>query len=228
MIQDDTPAGQAADSTALTHRSPLTDPVDLAYFDAQYQHHEDPWHIRDSWYETRKRGLVLAALDRPSYANGFEPGCSVGEITAALAPRCRSLLAVDAHVSAVETTRRRLGPDTHVMVAQAVLPNDWSAVVAPSGPFDLVVVSEIGYFFTPVAWREFCSLLSGGLTADATVLACHWRPDFAERTMATAELHEILGDALGRPVQSTLTDADFSLQVWAGAGASIAERDGLR
>jgi hypothetical protein len=204
------------------------DPVDLAYFDSQYQSDEDPWHIRNSWYETRKRALMLAALDRPSYANGFEPGCSVGEVTAGLAPRCESLLAVDAHASAVESTLRRLGPDTAVAVAQAVLPNDWADVVAPAGPFDLVVVSEIGYFFTPVAWREFCSLLSACLTADATVLACHWRTDFTERTIATSELHEILGDALARPVQSSLLDADFILHVWTAPGASIAERGGLR
>jgi hypothetical protein len=37
----------------------------------------------------------------------FEPGCSVGELTALLAPRCDRLLATDAFQTAVERARQR-------------------------------------------------------------------------------------------------------------------------
>ena len=67
------------------------------YFDELYQHSDDPWHLREGWYERRKRSLTLALLPRPRYRNAFEPGCANGELTAELAARCEMLLAADLH-----------------------------------------------------------------------------------------------------------------------------------
>lgn len=51
----------------------------------------DPWGFQRRWYEQRMYACTLAALPRPSYRRGFEPGCSVGMLSAALAQRCATL-----------------------------------------------------------------------------------------------------------------------------------------
>ncbi len=62
------------------------------YFDDLYRQSDDPWKLREGWYERRKRSLTLALLPRPRYRNAFEPGCANGELTRragdAAATRC--------------------------------------------------------------------------------------------------------------------------------------------
>ena len=110
-------------------------------FDALFRHNEDPWGFRTRWYEARKRAMTLACLPQARYASGFEPGCANGELTAQLAGRCERLLASDVSPRAVELARTRLAALPHVEVVQALLPDQW-----PAGRFDLVVISELGYF----------------------------------------------------------------------------------
>ena len=75
-------------------------------------------------------------------ARAFEAGCSIGVFTALLADRCDELLAVDIAQTAVEAARGRLAARTHVHVERRTLPQQW-----PAGPFDLVVCSEILYYW---------------------------------------------------------------------------------
>ena len=88
------------------------------YFDELYRHSDDPWKLREGWYESRKRSLTLALLPRPRYRNAFEPGCANGELTLELAKRCDMLLAADLHERAVELARERAAGITHVRVEQ--------------------------------------------------------------------------------------------------------------
>ena len=67
----------------------------MLYFDELCRRSDDPWRLREGWYERRKRSLTLALLPRPRYRNAFEPGCANGELTAELATRCDALLAAD-------------------------------------------------------------------------------------------------------------------------------------
>jgi hypothetical protein len=60
-----------------------------------YEHANDPWGFADRWYEERKRAITLAALPDRRYRTAFEPGCSIGVLTADLAHRCDFILAGD-------------------------------------------------------------------------------------------------------------------------------------
>ena len=73
------------------------------YFADMYAGAEDPWGFRSRWYEQRKRDVTLAALTRPRYRRAFEPGCSIGVLTAALADRCDEVVAADVDERAVAT-----------------------------------------------------------------------------------------------------------------------------
>jgi LmbE family N-acetylglucosaminyl deacetylase len=110
-------------------------------FDAVHARDEDPWHYTSSWYEHRKRTLTLAALPAGSYAAGLEIGCSIGTLSAELAPRCGRFLAVDASSTAVDRAARRLAHLPAARTRHLTVPNEW-----PDGSFDLIVVSEVGYY----------------------------------------------------------------------------------
>ena len=114
-------------------------------FDAVHSESADPWDYTTSWYERRKRSLTLAALPRESYESGLEIGCSIGTLTAELAGRCASLLAVDASSTALGRAAERLAPFPGVSTRQLTLPAEW-----PDGHYDLVVVSEVGYYLAPL------------------------------------------------------------------------------
>jgi SAM-dependent methyltransferase len=201
----------------------VSDPVDLAYLNGMYATGADPWQIESSWYEQRKRDLVLGCLPRQHYRSGFEPGCAAGALTERLAGRTEELLAGDLSEVAVRAAAERVAALPHVRVQRLLLPEQW-----PAGQrFDLIVLSEIGYFFTAASWAELARRAAASLAPDATVLACHWRHEFAERTASTAALHAGLGAALGVPKHSCLTDADFVIDVWTTDGRSAADRAGL-
>jgi SAM-dependent methyltransferase len=201
----------------------MNDPVDLAYLNGMYATGTDPWRIETSWYERRKRDLVMGCLPRQRYRAGFEPGCAAGALTERLAERTDELLAADLSEVAVRAAADRVVVLPNVQVQRLLLPEQWPAGLT----FDLIVLSEIGYFFAEAGWAELARRVAASLSPDATVLACHWRHDFAERTVSTAALHGHLDVALGLPKQSSLIDADFVLDVWTVQQRSVAEGEGL-
>jgi SAM-dependent methyltransferase len=142
----------------------------VTYFDRLYEQSVDPWHLATRWYETRKYQLTVASLPRERYRRGFEPGCSVGILTAMLAERCDALLAADAVMDAVLTTRARVANDRHVEVEQLRVPAQW-----PSGTFDLIVISEFCYYLSPSDLAALVSRSADVLDADGTLVAVHWR-----------------------------------------------------
>ncbi|MDQ2836488.1 MAG: nodulation S family protein [Actinomycetota bacterium] len=200
----------------------MSDPVDVAYLEGMYAANADPWQIGNGWYEQRKRELLLGCLPRQRYRSAFEPGCSAGILTEQLARRADRLLAADLSPVAVRATRDRVSTLPNVEVRQLLLPRDW-----PSGQFDLIVLSELGYFFAESSWTQLCAEVAGSLGQDGTVIACHWRHDFAERSLSTPAVHECLDASLGLPKQASLVDADFILEVWTNGGHSVATEEGL-
>ncbi|WNG27441.1 hypothetical protein F0U62_28050 [Cystobacter fuscus] len=128
--------------------------VPMAHFERMYADSEDPWEYRRRWYERRKRALTLAMLPHARYARAFEPGCSIGELSAELAARCDALLVSDGSEAAVRVARRRLAPWPHVRVEQRLLPDAW-----PEGTFELVVLGEFGYYLDAKALTGRCNPL---------------------------------------------------------------------
>ena len=84
------------------------------YFDALFEGDADPWQFKSRWYEARKRALTLACLPRMRYECAYEPGCANGELSAALATRCDSLLITDGSKRAVDLATARLAGVSNV------------------------------------------------------------------------------------------------------------------
>jgi SAM-dependent methyltransferase len=191
-------------------------------FDAKFEASDDPWQFRSRWYEIRKRALTLACLPSQGYGNAFEPGCANGELSLALAPRCGRLLASDGSERAVALARQRLADCPHVEVRQLWLPAQF-----PTGKFDLIVFSEVGYFLSPEALVEFVRKARESLTPGGTVLACHWRRQADDCELNGDDVHEILESELSLPKAVTYVDEDIHLDVWCEDTRSVAAREGL-
>jgi SAM-dependent methyltransferase len=194
------------------------------YFDDLYAVTDDPWGFRDRWYERRKRDLTVASLPRPRFARAFEAGCSIGLVTAALAGRCDRLLAVDASAAAAEQAAREVAAFPHVQVESRVLPAGWPA----DDSFDLVVLSEVGYYLGPADLEVLLDRAVESLLPGGALLACHWRHPVADYPQSGDAVHRAIEAraALTRVVHHDETD--FLLDVFTlGEQPSVAEREGL-
>jgi SAM-dependent methyltransferase len=194
------------------------------YFDALYAASDDPYASRQRWYEARKRAVLLAALPQARFRRAYEPGCGIGELTLALAQRCDALLASDFTDQAVALARQRTESLPHVQVARHTLPADWPH---DAGGFDLIVLSEVGYFLQRSDMQRVAECCALSLEDDGTLVACDWRPDFAQRSLATKDVHGILAE-LGLARLVLHEEDDFVLQLWSRDARSVAQREGIR
>jgi SAM-dependent methyltransferase len=201
----------------------VTTPVN--YFERMYAGNPDPWNFEARWYDARKHALTVAALTRPRYRSGFEPGCSTGRLTALLAARCDRLLAVDAVGSAVRTATERVADLPHVSLRQAAVPHDW-----PEHTFDLIVLSEIGYYFGDDDLTTLVERSVAALEPSGDLVAVHWRWPVEEHARPGDDVHAVLAATDGLTRQTRLQEADFLLEVFTRTppGArSVAQREGL-
>lgn len=197
--------------------------VGQAYFDDIYARHDDPWGFDSRWYEERKRAVLLASLPGHRYRSTFEAGCSTGALTVHLADRSERVLAVDLAAAALERARRRVGGRDHVELRRATLPDEW-----PQGPFDLVVLSEVAYYWAGSDLDRGLTAAVASLSPDGHLVACHWRHPVAEYPRSGDSVHDALA---ARPDLVRLVrheEDDFVLEVFARPGArSVAAEAGL-
>jgi LmbE family N-acetylglucosaminyl deacetylase/ubiquinone/menaquinone biosynthesis C-methylase UbiE len=195
------------------------DRLDASYFDDLYARHEDPWSFDDRWYERRKRALTIAAMPDERYARALEIGCSLGHLTQLLAERCDDLLAVDVSQAAVQRARERLGDRARIECVDVL--EDF-----PAGVFDLIVLSEVGYYFQLHQLDRVLAAAERALTPGGTLLACHWRHPVADYPLLGDQVHEALRDRSWHRLSSHVEE-DFVLEVFSADGRSVATRTGL-
>ncbi|KJK07339.1 Nodulation protein S (NodS) [compost metagenome] len=183
--------------------------LDACYFADLYKNDDDPWAFRTRWYERRKRELLLASLPRQHYARIFEPACANGELSAALGERCAELWCQDLDPTAVTLARKRLLKVAHARVDQGRLPGDW-----PSGRFDLIVLSEIGYYLDPSQWLQVIEQSLASLGDDGGVLACHWLHPIDGCPQTGRQVHTLLARHLPLYPVFRHEEADFLLEYW--------------
>jgi SAM-dependent methyltransferase len=199
--------------------------LDPGHFRERYSASPDPYGLAERWYESRKYALTVALLPRERYGTAFEPGCSIGVLTAQLASRCDSLLACDAIPDAVDSARSRTAGLPGVRVEQRVVPREW-----PMGSFDLIVFSEILYYFDDADLNQLLRLGLLALRPGGHLIAVHWRHRAPDHPRAGDEVHEILA---GDPRLARLAryrDPDFTAEVYTHSGGdlrSVAQAGGI-
>lgn len=155
------------------------------YFDAVYHANADPWHFETSPYEYAKYTDTLAALTEPHYARAFEIGCSLGVLTARLAPRCGHLLSIDVSEAALARARQRCAGLPQVELRRMVVPEEF-----PAGPFELILVSEVGYYWDLPTLRRAADLIVRALPPGGQLLLVHWTPEVHDYPLTGDEVHD--------------------------------------
>jgi SAM-dependent methyltransferase len=195
------------------------------YFDDLYAASPDPWGFQSRWYERRKYAITLALLPSERYRDAFEPGCSIGILTAQLAARCDRLLSCDGAAAAAEAAAQRNAAHPNVLVQQRLLPRDW-----PAGRFDLIVFSELLYYFGADDLREVLRLAAGALQPGGTLIAVHWRHPVADYPRSGDEAQAAVAGQRGLARLASYADPDFRAEVYQradGAPVSVAQAGGL-
>jgi predicted TPR repeat methyltransferase len=139
------------------------------YFDQLYAKSHDPWDFASSEYEAAKYDATVAALPRPRYWNALEIGCSIGVLTQLLASRCEQLLAVDVSEAALSKARQRCAERRTVKFELRNILEDF-----PSGPFDLITLSEVGYYFSLHDLETLRDKIASSSSAGGHIILVHY------------------------------------------------------
>lgn len=139
------------------------------YFDRLYAQRADPWDFETSPYEAAKYTATLAALPRLHYANALEVGCSIGVLTRQLAPRCERLLATDLSEVALAQARVRCADLPPVTFERRDVYANF-----PDGRFDLILLSEVGYYFSSPDLESLRAKIASALAPRGHLLLVHY------------------------------------------------------
>ena len=182
--------------------------TDRQYFVDLYASDPDPWGFATSWYERRKYALTVDALPNERYRKAFEPGCSIGVLSELLAPRCERLLVTDIVSAVVEEASRRLETYSHVVVEKRAIPDWW-----PAEKFDLIVLSEIAYYFDAATLEAIMDQVIQSTEWDAHVLAVHWRGE-TNYPLTGDQVHGLIDTCDQLQSVAHYSEANFVLDLW--------------
>lgn len=193
----------------------------VSHFEELYSADPDPFGVGDRWYERRKRALLTASLTSERYRSTWDSACGTGHLATSLADRSDLLLATDASPAACRLATERLSGVQHATVATHLLPDPPDG----SGPFDLVVLSEVLYYLD--AGGRAATARTVDLVADrsatAEVIAVNWRhrPSDAQTSgeESVLELDEALRSTGWSPAVRH-DDEDFVLRSWRHAATT--------
>jgi predicted TPR repeat methyltransferase len=187
----------------------LNERLGREYFEGLYAESDDPWNFEASEYEQDKYARTLAVLGERTFRRALEAGASIGVFTEMLSDRCEELLAVDVSERAVAAARRRLSGRGHVRVERRTLPEEM-----PDGPFDLIVASEVLYYFPR---EEMLTVLRGferELARGGVLLAVHWRRETETYPLQGDEVHDLLVEHTRLLNTETIIEPDYRLDLF--------------
>lgn len=179
------------------------------YFEELYAKSEDPWSFETSEYERSKYERTISVLGGRRFHRALEAGASIGVFTRMLADRCDELLAVDVSERAVAAASERLSGQGHVRVERRTLPEEM-----PAGPFDLIVASEVLYYFPG---EEMLAVLRGferELAPGGALLAVHWRRETKTYPLQGDQVHELLAQNTRLQNEETIVEPDYRLDLF--------------
>jgi SAM-dependent methyltransferase len=197
--------------------------VDLASFEELYRSDADPWGFATSTYEHHKYDTTVSELPRAHYRRCYEPGCAIGALTERLARVADEVVAQEASPSAmataiarIEAARRRDDAGAVRFVTGAV-PETW-----PDGWFDLVVFSELGYYWDAPELHTIARAVFDALEPGGDLVAVHWLGQSPDHLLHGTEVHDVLRDVaadvgarhLTKRTELSLQHDGFVLDVW--------------
>jgi predicted TPR repeat methyltransferase len=183
--------------------------LDREYFENLYAELPDPWGFETSKYERRKYERTLGVLAHRRYRRALEVGCSIGVFTEMLAPLCDELLVVDVSERAIAAAKERLESFPQVRIELRRLPEE-----TPEGPFDLIVASEVMYYWPEDVMLGALSRFEEVLAPDGALLAVHWRKETKTYPLQGDEVHGLLLAHTRLVNTATITEPEYRLDLF--------------
>lgn len=192
-------------------KTPPKESLQPEYFEGVYSANEDPWNFETSDYEAAKYAATLESLPQQKYESAFEIGCSIGVLTEKLAVRCEKLLAVDVNEKALAKAQKRCGNLAHVELKKMQIPGEF-----PDEDFDLILVSEVGYYLSIEDWQTTQDKILSHLKSHGTVVLVHWTHYVDDYPQTGDDIHDSFMETTKnrlKLIKSTRTN-DYRLDVW--------------
>lgn len=179
-----------------------------SYFEKMYREDPDPWDFETSDYEAAKYRTTLETLPNSRYRSALEIGGSIGVLTAMLAKKCDSLLSVDVSATAQDKAIARC-EDLPVRFRIAQVPQEF-----PNESFDLILVSEVGYY---LSWQDLArtqQLILQSLETGGHLLLVHWTLYAKDYPLTGDEVHDSFLQLNGLQHLKGLRQERYRLDLW--------------
>ena len=179
------------------------------YFDDVYANSPDPWNFETSDYEREKYLATISAIPIGNYPKAFEIGCSIGVLTEMLVDRCGHLVAMDISKAALARANERLSHlSTKVDLILGGVPDAF-----PSGNFDLIVMSEVGYYFAKNDLLRVSKQIWNGLNKNGVLVLVHWIHFVQDYPLSGDDVHNSFNE-LEWAHPKELRTTDYRLDVY--------------
>ncbi|CAM3804913.1 bifunctional PIG-L family deacetylase/class I SAM-dependent methyltransferase [Mucilaginibacter galii] len=156
------------------------------YFQSLYQQTRDPWNFEASDYERQKYQTTLDFLPDSPYPNALEIGCSIGVLTSMLRTKCSHLLSIDISDTALQVAKERLKDYLEVEFEVRAIPHNF-----PDGNYDLVVMSEVGYYLSMPDLLLAKDKIVNSLVQGGTLILVHWTHYVVDYPLTGDQVHEV-------------------------------------
>ena len=156
-----------------------------SYFEKMYRANPDPWQFETSEYEAEKYAATIATLPNSRYRSALEIGGSIGVLTEKLADRCDALLSIDVSETAQSKAIQRCQhlPQAYFQIMQ--VPQQF-----PDESFDLILVSEVGYYLSLQDLHKTQAHILDHLELGGHLLLVHWILYAQDYPLSGDDVHE--------------------------------------
>lgn len=155
------------------------------YFERIYARKHDPWEFETSGYEAWKYDITLANLPNERYHRAVEAGCSIGVLTQQLGLRCDTLLGIDVSEKALDKARNRCSGMPHVRFRRMQIPSEM-----PDDTWDLILVSEVAYYWTPADLERAVTELADRHEAGGHLVLVHLTENVPDYPLTGDQVHD--------------------------------------
>jgi SAM-dependent methyltransferase len=184
--------------------------LDGDYFEGLYRDDPDPWNFQTSAYETAKYADTIAALGNERATNGLEVGCSIGVLTRDLARLCDRLVATELSETALAQARRRCIDLTNVEFRLVR-----GAAEGIEGSFDLIVLSELVYYWDDKDLGEAARAVAASLQPGGRLLLVHWLGETDYPHSADEAVNVLAENLTGAMIVETAARSEqYRLDLW--------------
>ena len=163
-----------------------------SFFEEVYAEDPDPWSFATSEYENTKYAVTLAELPRERYHSAFEIGCSIGVLSEQLAARCDALLSIDVAERALRQAAERCAHLPQAQFRLLHVPHEF-----PDQPFDLILVSEVGYYWSMADLRRSRDLIVDHLVPGGQLMLVHFTVEVENYPISGDAVHETFFERAG-------------------------------